>query len=263
MTTNKEWWGEFAFNQDETKCWRIGDRFIAIKRSEREWTIWNNESANEINKPVIVNKQKSRESFQDVSFERFMVCQTTDTVHVEPSLADRSIIVRPSKPLVVMPFEKIQLYVSTPIWMTISVPNIETPMSDIPFWRPSDSWFGPSTMSGDICYSKYTDAKVKQEDLEMRSHRASTMVTVTNDQEEPLIIQRLNLPVPSLKTYSNGNGHFWTDQISILQRTEHSKPVSHVKHSPPEDVHTMTQVSESRELSNKSSFLSSIKNLIG
>lgn len=262
MTKPECWWGEFEFSPDEIKCWHIGDRSIAIKRGAHEWTVWNKETDSELNAALDVSNITSNETFKDVDFQRFMVRQTDSKLVIEPSLADRAMIARPSKPIVVMPNENITLYVSTPLWMTILLPQQEAPMADIPFWRPSDSWFGTSTMQGDICYSKYTDAKMDKNLLEKRSHRASTMVTLKNDQDEPLSIQRLNLPVPALKVYVDDQGEFWTDQVNILQRTEHSKPVSHLRHSPPEQIQLMEQVSESRELSKKPSFLSSIKNLV-
>jgi hypothetical protein len=98
--------------------------------------------------------------------------------------------------------------------------------------------------------------------LEKRPHRASTMVTLKNKQDEPLRVERLNLPVPALKLYISQDGDFWSDQVSILQIKEHGKSISHVRHNPPEKTLSLELVSESRELSNKPSFLSSIKSLV-
>lgn len=263
MSEINTWWGEFSFDLDEVKCWRVGERCIAIKRSEQEWTVWNQTTPTEINKPIKVSKPKVKETFADAHCERFTLAQTTEKLLIEPSLADRAMVVRPSKPITVLPGEKVTLFVSTPIWMTIMRDGDDTPMADIPFWRPSDSWFGSSTMKGDMCYSKYTDARLDVDLIEKRARRAITCVTLTNSQHEYLQIHRLNLPVPSLRVYVNDNGEFWTDQVNILQTQEHSKSVSDVSQSPPELAQTMQLVSESREQSKKSSFMSSIKSLIG
>lgn len=260
---NTSWWGEFDFALNQTKCWRIGERTVFIRRSEKEWTVWNKECVNENNEAIVVDDIESEEPIDKLSSERFILSNTSKKLFVEPSLADRAMVVRPSKPIIVMPGEQAKLFISTPLWMTLSIEDKDAPMVDIPFWRPSDSWFGATTMSGDLCYSKYTDAKLNADNLEIRSHRASTLVTVLNDQDENLLIQRLNLPVPLLKVYANENNQFWTDQVNIVQSNEHSMAVSHISHSPPEHFKSLTQVSESRELSNKSSLMSSIKNLIG
>lgn len=262
MTVSSTWWGDFKFAQNETKCWRIGERVIAITRNEREWLIHDKTTDLEINQAIKVSKPKAKESFEEAICTRFLLANTNDTITIEPSLADRAMIVRPSVPFIIMPSENIKVFVSTPLWMTILIAQLDIPITDIPFWRPSDSWFGPSTMHGDICYSKYTDAKIDIDTLEKRAHRASTMVTIKNDQEEPLTIERLNLPVPALKLYVDENKDFWTDQVVIKQSIEHGKSVSELRHSPPEHSSSMSLVSESRELSKKSSFLSSIKSLI-
>lgn len=263
MSKKKPWWGAFTFKLAEVKCWRIGDRVIAIKRGEHEWTVWNKETALEVDAPIAVGKLKADEHFFELATQRYMLKKTESVLTIEPSLADRAVIVQPNKPFFVAPKEEITIFVSTPLWMTVLIAGQELPILDIPFWRPSDTWFGPSTMKGDLCYSKYTDAKVNVDQLEIRAHRASTMVKIKNGQKEPLLIERLNLPVQALKLYRSESNELWTDQISILQITEQSKPISYVKHSPPENIESMELVSQSRELSEKSSFLSSVKNLIG
>jgi hypothetical protein len=262
MTTNKQWWGEFEFTLDETKCWRIDERLIAIRRTTHEWTIWNKETESELHTPIVINKPEPTESFDNVDYRRYVLGSTSEQIIIEPSLADRAMIARPSKPLVVLPGEEIKVFISTPLWMTILVPQREVPIADIPFWRPSDSWFGPSTITGDLCYSKYTDAKIDEQQLEKTSHRASTEVTLKNDLEEPLHIERINLPMPALKLYINDEGEFWTDRVFILQKLEHSKSVSRIRQLPPDNMATMRQVSESRELSKKTSFSLSIKSLV-
>lgn len=262
MTKNKSWWGEFHFDPLETKCWRIGDRVIAVKRNKHEWTVWNKETDVESDQPTLVEAPKPSDSFQDSEFHRYILNTTNGTLIIEPSLADRAMVIRPNKPFTIMPEEEIKIYVSSPLWMTILAPDSKMPISDIPFWRPSDSWFGPSTMSGDLCYSKYTDAKMEKELIEKRSHRATTIVTIKNAQEEPLYIERLNLPTPALRLYSDQEGELWTDQIFITQHIEHSKSVSHVRHTSPENITNLKPISESRESSNKASFLSSIKSLV-
>jgi hypothetical protein len=262
MTKRENWWGDFHFTVDDVKSWQLGARSISIKRRNQEWTIWDNTTDTEEDEPLVIVDNVDEQSLIDVACSRILVTKTSDTLTIEPSLADRAMIVRPSRPLIVLPDEKIQVYISTPIWFTVLLTGRDLPLKDIPFWRPSDSWFGPSTMEGDLCYSKYTDAKIDKEHLLKRAHRANTRVSIKNNHEEPLVIERLNLPVPAFKLYVDESGEFWTDQISIVQNIEHAKPVSHIEQSQPDNWQNMSVVSESRELSTKASFLSSIKNLI-
>jgi hypothetical protein len=154
MGTNKQWWGEFEFALGETKCWRIDERLIAIRRILHEWTIWNKETESELQTPIVVNKPKPKESFDNVDYRRYILGSTSEQIIIAPSLACRAMIATLNKPIVVLPGEEIKVFISTPLWMTILVPQRKVPVADILFWRPTDSWFGPSTMTGDLCYSK-------------------------------------------------------------------------------------------------------------
>lgn len=257
------WYGEHQFSLKQTACWQVGERLIAIKRGDREWTIWNKETPDDLNQPITVNTRIEPTALEVAPYSRYMVTKTSDTLMIEPSLADRAVVATPSTPLVVMPQETIEVYVSTPLWMSIFIAETDMLIADIPFWRPSDSWFGPSTMKGDLCYSKYTDARVDLTQLEQHSCRAITEVSLRNDLHEPLKVEKLNLPVPSLKLYVNQKSEFWTDRVSIVQREEHGKSISLVTQSLPTGMEDDDEVFESRELSKKPSFLSSIKNLVG
>lgn len=257
-----KWWGKFQFAINDSMYWRIGERSIIVKRSQREWTIWNKQTDAELKMPIKVGKTSSDEQLLDDDCSRYILAATNEVLEIEPSLADRAMIVKPAIPLIVSPNEQIEMFVSTPLWLTVLIPSKDKPIADIPFWRPSDSWFGPSTQTGDLCYSKYTDAKLDESLLELRAYRATTKVMLTNELEEPLVLERLNLPVPALKLYVDKSNRFWSDEVSILQTEEHGKSVSRVKHFAPKNSTGLLLVSESRELSKKSSFLSSIKSLV-
>tara|TARA_R110002111_G_scaffold145526_1_gene212016 strand:+ start:952 stop:1086 length:135 start_codon:yes stop_codon:yes gene_type:complete len=41
-------------------------------------------------------------------------------------------------------------------------------------------------MEGEMCYAKYTYAKVALENIEMRSHRAITTISISNEHDELL-----------------------------------------------------------------------------
>lgn len=257
------WFGVTQFELSQTKCWQIGERFIALKRLEREWTLWNQETSTETNDPIVLVEEALPEPEDLVAPSRFMVSETSDTIHVEPSLADRAVVAKPSSPLVVLPKQRIDVYVSTPLWLSLFVGNSNQLIADIPLWRPSDSWFGPSTMEGDLCYAKYTDAKTDLSLLTKYSGRAITEVSLHNEQSTPLVVEKLNIPTPALKLYINQQGEAWTQKVAIVQSEERGRPVSHVSKSQPTHILDSDHQFESREMSVKPSFLSSIRSLVG
>jgi hypothetical protein len=65
MNQTQLWWGTFKFDMTETKCWRVGQRTIAIKRAMHEWSIWNKETPKEETKLITVTPKGIHETFKD------------------------------------------------------------------------------------------------------------------------------------------------------------------------------------------------------
>jgi hypothetical protein len=211
---NNSWWGEFTFELQEKKCWSVGERAIVLRREAAEWNTWNIESEEEDNDIVV--SDGACINVDDMTITgRFLEKNTSEKIKVSPLLADRTVIARPSSPLTILAGEKIQLFISTPIWFYAETfPNGKC-LVDLPFWRPSDSWFGGSTIDGQLCYAKYTSAKTKIDELELHPHKATTPIMVINSHNKELTINRINVPVNHLNLYSDDKNQLWTSRITI------------------------------------------------
>ena len=252
------------FDIDDIKVWNIGDRKIAIQRFDKEWVIWNAETSSENSSPISLKTLKTSNTLVDVPFTRHLFKHTEETLIISPSLADRSIVARPASKLNIPSGEEIELYVSTPLWFTVKPKSKSAAIADIPFWRPSDSWFGPTTMEGELCYAKYTDAKVSLSKLEIRHHRAVTPVLIKNEHDEMLTIERINLPAPFLTLYADKQQQFWSDKIEITHHSDTQKAGLRLRNHPPEQLGEDAEiVSIARLSSHESHFVRSIKSLLG
>tara|TARA_R110000737_G_scaffold109203_3_gene142132 strand:- start:6875 stop:7663 length:789 start_codon:yes stop_codon:yes gene_type:complete len=232
---NNAWWGEFTFGLQQQRCWRLGERVIILKRLGNEWNSWNLETQDENDEAIIVGELDKCSSMDEAKFGRYLQQNTSDKVRVLPLLADRSVVARPDTPLTLLAGEKSRLYVSTSIWFTAHLLPKEECLLDLPFWRPSDSWFGPSTQIGQVCYAKYTAARVQLDNIEQRPHRAITPITVINNHEEPLTIERINVPVTLLHLYADTSQQLWTTGISVHRERNTDNVELHLdKHAPVE-----------------------------
>ncbi|MBU3003746.1 hypothetical protein [Paraglaciecola arctica] len=264
MSKRIKWWGDVSLALDEVKVWDLGKRMIAIQRLHKEWVIWNKESDSESTSQIAVHSQKSADTFSDVPYSRHLVNQTSDSINISPMLADRSIVARPATSLNILSGEHIELYVSSPLWFLMKLKLKTAPVVDIPFLRPSDSWFGPSTMEGELCYAKYTDARVNLAQIEKRDHRAITPVIIKNQHTETLTIERINLPAPFLTLYTDENQDFWTQEVEITYHSDSNKTGLRLKGSPPnKGTGKMMLISQARQLSDSHHLVKSIKNLLG
>lgn len=231
MTLNQmQWWGDFTLAQGRAQRWSIGERAIVIERQEAEWNSWNHELPEEVWQPLSVTSEVLDKPAEDDHksnlpkvLMRHLQAPTSGTLHIMPALADRSVVVRLSSPVKLLAKEKARIYVSTPLWFRAYAMQGKAPSSDklamldIPFWRPSDSWFGANTRDGEFCYAKYTDARLQLDLLMPRAHRAITPIEVNNKRDAPLDIERLNIPVPLLSLYSDDSNQLWTQLLTVTR----------------------------------------------
>lgn len=231
----KQWWGEFEFGLGEAAYWSIGTRQIALMRLEAEWNVWDVEGF-ELEGIDNLDQGQLLEDDQpdDKWLSRHLFKATDDRILILPALADRPITSRPSRSLNIMPGEASRLFVSTPLWFQVLTLSKKQCFFDKPFWRPSDSWFGPSTIEGEMCYSKHTDARLNLALIERRSHRAITPVNVINDSNQPLLIDRFNLPVPMLNLFSDSAGYLWTEALTVTRESDEEVVLTLDKKAPSE-----------------------------
>jgi len=260
---NKKWWGEFTFRQEEQKCWRIGERSIVIKRQGCEWNCWNKETDTENDADIIIDNGANISLKDSVEIGRFLEQNTSDKINVYPLLADRTVIARPSSPLTILAGEKVQLFVSTPVWFYAeTIPSAKC-LLDLPFWRPSDSWFGASTIDGQLCYAKYTSAKTQLQSLEMHTHRATTPITVINSDSKALTINRINVPVNYLTLYSDEKNQLWTSGITIEKEDDSKEIELVIDKSSTTDIYSRTFISSPRLTYEHGKIIRRISNLFG
>ncbi|TCS42524.1 hypothetical protein BCF53_103185 [Reinekea marinisedimentorum] len=254
------WWGEVSVSLEQKLSWQIGARAIVISRLEGEWVTWNLEAEQENRSPVVMGDWHDPELLDIRKQSRNLQHGTTEHLSVLPALADRSFVTRPATPLKILPGERARLYVSTPLWFQARTLKNDSLILDVPFWRPSDSWFGSSTISGEICYAKYTDARLQLNALERAPYRAITPICVSNQHSEVLVIDRFNVPVPLLGLFSDESHHLWTEVVNIIRGEDDDAELEISKEAPIEAGKSI-RVSEPRVLSEKRTFIRRISSL--
>jgi hypothetical protein len=88
-------------------------------------------------------------------------------------------------------------------------------LREVPVKRLSDTWFGSSTLHGELAYSLKTHARVHLEEIPQRGYRAITPVLIRNDADELLSLDRLSLPVPYLSLFLAASGDLWTEALTM------------------------------------------------
>jgi hypothetical protein len=136
-------------------------------------------------------------------------------ISLQPLLADRPVVVSPESPISLPSDEEITLYVSTPAWIAISIGDPPVPVIDVALQRPSDTWFGPSTMRGELCYAVRTSARMRLENLPIRPHRVVSSVRITNRGNTNLAFERVKIPMTQMSVFGAADGQLWTQTIDL------------------------------------------------
>jgi len=249
------WWGPYSIGENEAAFWRIGPGSVWLYRSESEWRIFH-ESGDDPTDASCTIELPYTGDFRPWNLDdleesaggaRFSFRRTESTFKVRPQLADRSVVVRPESSLYVSQGETVSLFISTPLWFRLDAGEPPRSLAELPLIRPSDTWFGPNTMEGELCYNTRTKARLTLSDLPLRSHRAVTPVQIRNRAEDALLLERLRIPIHHLSLFCDNEGFLWTERV-ILERERGGEHVSiTVGEGAPKEAAGSKRVSKPRE----------------
>ena len=220
------WWGAYGIPTGQGGRWRLGALTLTTEHRPFEvrfgWRASSKPQDAEVNFecPVAVPTQ-----LEDGECLRVGLEKDEAELTLEPRLADRAVVARPSVPLTVLSRQTVNLYLTTPLWVQVTLKGHELPILDIPSIRMSDTWFGPSPREGEICYASRTQARLDQDRLTTHPLRATTRLVIHNNLKTPLLIERVKLPTAFLSLYLSDEGRLWTQAVH-LDRHNEDEPAS-------------------------------------
>lgn len=244
------WWGEFQIPASTERRWSLGRSRLWLRRLPREWWIARavesegDEDAVEVGPAIPFDA--GYEAPPGAVLQRVVFEHTDDTVQVLPALADRPVVTRPEVPLQVPPGEEVTFYAGTPLWLRVVLRPSNPPVLDEPLVPPPETWFGPSTLRGELCYLSRTHARLSPEKLHVRTDRAITPVTVRNLASSTLLLERFKVPVPQLALFEGEAGTLWTAPL-IIERDDSSDLDVQLQPGPPPQALRDAPLSPARE----------------
>lgn len=249
------WWGTYSLGESQAGFWRIGPSSIWLYRSISEWRVVHEAGFDPLDGTIKISVPylgKERpwlldDETEDVRRDRFSFQKTGSHIKVRPQLADRAIVVRPETSLYISQGETVSLFVSTPLWFRIDVGEPARKLAELPLLRPSDTWFGPNTMEGELCYNTRTKARLKLDELPLRCHRAITPVQIRNKAEDALLLERLRLPVEHLSLFMDKGGYLWTERVHLDRERGDEHVGIHFGSGPPAEAADAKRTTPPRE----------------
>ncbi len=212
------WWGRFHLGIGERGLWHVGPIRLGVARRKHEVSVDYLQSAEPRDARFFECPTASTVEGTSVVRNRYAFAESPDTVWVRPALADRAVVVYPESPFHVTAGEGITLFCSTPLWIRVEVGASRVTLLETAIERPPDTWIGPSTREGELCYATQTAARLDRAAVPRNPHRALTELRIRNAATEPLRLERVNLAVPYLSLYAHRDGGLWTESV-LLERT--------------------------------------------
>jgi hypothetical protein len=258
----RSWWGEYTLQDGQTGRWRIGALTVWAQRRAAEWRLAHGSTNDPFDDAVRVEVPCGDPiPTQGVTATRYGMKHTGGALVLEPALPDRAVVSRPDIPFYVLAGEEVRLYLSTPIWVRVGTGG--RTLLEVPVYRPSDTWFGPSTREGEVCYDTRTTCRTDLSEVPRRPHRAVAAVRIRNRSEKPVLIERLNLPVPFLSVYASPAGTLWTQGVTLEMESDGGTAELQIDKAAPPEAQGAALVSGPREAADKNLLVRALSALIG
>jgi hypothetical protein len=281
------WWGTFVLDEGTVGRWRVGPLTLWIRRTDREWVVYTTSTGEALaadsgaavpspdappssaSAPVqegapaqeevpaqeeAPGHEETPQAEANVTATRYSFRAARSELHVRPALPDRPVVVRPEEPVVVSAGETMTMYVSMPLWVAVEYVSESaagggdpTLLFEHPSHRPSDTWFGPSTREGSLCYALRTSGRTRLDDVPRRFHRAVTPLQVENRAQAPLPVERIQVPAPHLALYASDDGLLWTPAIDLVHEREEEGADVEVRPGAPAEAGAAEEVRAPRQ----------------
>lgn len=215
MSSSAPWWGEVSLEPGQSGAWRLGPVDLWVQRRAHEWRIYLRRP--EVGRDAAVEVQIPAELpavTSELEVHRYGAVQTSGRLQVSPVLAPRPVVCRPDTPFVLLPGSAVTAFVGTPLWARVQSPGGRL-LHEVDLHRPSGTWFGPDTRTGELCFANRTRLKLDAAELEHVPTRAITPVHLSNDGDQPLLVRQINLPLPRLDLSVAPDGTLWTDPVRL------------------------------------------------
>ncbi|HKL50016.1 MAG TPA: hypothetical protein VJ908_02515 [Wenzhouxiangellaceae bacterium] len=214
-SASRPWWKSRELRRGSRLVLELGPMKIELGHGDGEWLLWSASDV-EDDRPAR-SRMAVRRGLPEEVHERFVHDGPDRQVTLAPVLGDRPVVARPRQPVYLLSKQEVTFYLSTPIWLKILVGSSQLMLRELASIRLSDTWFGPSTRVGELCYANRTHARRNLAEVPLRPHRAITPLRIRNNAQEALPLEKISLPVPMLPLFGAEDGSLWTQRATLVR----------------------------------------------
>ncbi|MEE2023873.1 MULTISPECIES: hypothetical protein [Alkalimonas] len=248
-----DWWQSRRLT--EQGCWHIaiGPFSLYLERTAGEWLVSHQRHSDD--EPLHRVLQEPIEACpESLTVQRYVFQKAPLDFRLQPCLMDRPVVVKTRQPVLIPPGESIDFYISTPLCLRLLLGN-DTLLQEWPILRLSDTWFGPSTRVGELCYAAKTHARHSLDEVPLRPHRAVTPLTISNQSKAILSIDKVSLPVPLLSVFARSDHTLWTEAVTLVHQADQLLAKLKIERKLPVGITAAQRVTEPRQQAEKNALV--------
>lgn len=244
---HEAWWGRRALPSGQHGRWSIGPLDLWLLHGTQEWQLVTERPRDPADATLAIDVPCA-DAFPVDAKEllRFAGSPAETEPELRVALADRPMVSRPQDPFYVPAQGQVTLYLSSPAWVQLYLGKAQ--VQEFPVYTPSDTWFGTSTVSGELCYATRTQARLDLADVPERPHRVVTPLTIVNKAPDALFLERINLPVPRLPVYADDHNRLWTPAVRMEREEDRDMAEMKIDSTPPSVASGAQRIAEPREV---------------
>ncbi len=216
-----DFWNPVGIDKNQTLHWHIGALRLWIRRTGSELCIYHEETPEETSTLLCAADQPAPE---DATWQRWSVGEESSKLQLKPVMPDRPVVVRPENALAFCKNVEEIFYARIPFRVSILTgeETAENLLWEIPTRTLSNTWFGPDTMRGELCYGMQSSARQSLEGVEPVAHRVICPVMLKNTSDGLFDLKRLCIYTQHLNVYCYA-GKLWTSRQEITFRGENKR----------------------------------------
>lgn len=238
-SSEKEWWGQISVEEKQQYALHFDGLDFTVAHHANEWQVSHvrtpAKDTEKWSKSISTIKTAS-DIVNDTNTERFICKPGENSIEIRPVTGDRPFVIKPSQPVQILGNESAIIYVSTALWIGVAIGKNKTPLTRIAIQQPSDTWIGPDTLSGQLCYASRTAGRLDKNLLPKKPYRAFTQVKIENKADSPLKLEKFVLPSPNLSLFSDTSGMLWTETVTLERNEKKVEASVSIGKSAPTDI---------------------------
>ena len=261
----QELWGPHPMRHGQALRFELGPMSLHVARLEEEWRLRHTTAREPLREVLGYYDALVGDAVGEPEIEERVAAHDAAELRdlqLQPLLADRLVLARPDVPITVLEGSRVFVFVTTPLWVRLRRAPEGELIAELPSYRPSDSWLGPPSGDGPLCYASRTTARLTLGQLHASPMRATTKIELRND-GSTLRVQRLIVPAPQLRLYRDAGGRFWTDEVTVTRGRDGAFSAVRLDGQPPVEAGAVKLVADAREIGTAHVVLRALGSLFG